>query len=78
MLNFNGFLFGSEILRQRLHQPNQKECAFETLVEEIPVILEVVPGQIAAKFARRYRRDDKYRVLWPDLIRHGERQYLMK
>lgn len=76
VFNFNGLFFRSEILRQRFDEPHQKEGTFKALVEEIPVVLEIVPGQVPAKFTGRYWRDDKDCVLWSHFIRHGKREHL--
>ena len=72
------FLFRGEILRQRLDQSHQQESSLETFIENVPVIAEVVPGQVSAHFARRHRRNDEHRVLRPHLARHGKSQHLKR
>ena len=78
LIDLEGLFLGRKVLGERFNEAHQEEGAFETLVKDVPVVPEVVPGQVATGFARRYRRYDEHRVLRSHLIRHGKSQYLDK
>lgn len=76
VIDLEGLFLGRKVLGEGLDEADQEEGAFEALVKDIPVVPEVVPGEVAAGLARRHRRYDEHRVLRPHLARHGKRQHL--